>query len=136
LLDLVGLENFANRYPAELSGGMKQRVAIARCLVQEPRVLLMDEPFAALDEQTRTRMGSELLQIWDMTGRTVLFVTHGLAEAIYLADVVFVMAARPGRIIERFSVDLPRPRTIDMIGSEEFGRLRNRIWHLIGEVRA
>jgi NitT/TauT family transport system ATP-binding protein len=136
LLDLVGLESFANRYPAELSGGMKQRVAIARCLVQEPRVLLMDEPFAALDEQTRTRMGSELLQIWDKTGRTVLFVTHGLAEAIYLADVVFVMAARPGRIIERFSVDLPRPRTIDMIGSEEFGRLRNRIWHLIGEIPA
>jgi NitT/TauT family transport system ATP-binding protein len=114
---------------------MRQRVAIARCLAQEPRVLLMDEPFAALDEQTRTRMGSELLQIWEKSGGTVVFVTHGLTEAIYLADTVFVMGTRPGRIIERITVPLPRPRTIDMIGSEAFGRLRNRIWHLIAEVR-
>ncbi len=135
LLDLVGLARSADRYPGELSGGMKQRVAIARCLVQEPRVLLMDEPFAALDEQNRTRMGNELLQIWERTGRTVVFVTHGLTEAIYLADRVFVMGVRPGRIIESFSVELPRPRSIDMIGSESFGRLRNRIWHLIGEER-
>jgi NitT/TauT family transport system ATP-binding protein len=133
LLELVGLAGFSDRYPGELSGGMKQRVAIARCLIQEPRVLLMDEPFAALDEQTRTRMGNELLQIWEKTGRTVVFVTHGLTEAIYLADLVFVMGARPGRIIESFPVELPRPRTIDMIGDEAFGRLRNRIWHLIGE---
>ncbi len=132
LLQLVGLEGFANRYPGELSGGMKQRVAIARSLVQEPRVLLMDEPFAALDEQTRTRMGNELLQVWEKFGRTVVFVTHGLTEAIYLADFVFVMSARPGRILERFHVELPRPRTIEMIGNEAFGRLRNRIWHLIG----
>lgn len=136
LLELVGLAGFADRYPGELSGGMKQRVAIARCLIQEPRVLLMDEPFAALDEQTRTRMGSELLQIWEKTGRTVVFVTHGLTEAIYLADIVFVMGVRPGRILECFPVELPRPRTIEMIGSEVFGRLRNRIWHLIGEVHA
>jgi NitT/TauT family transport system ATP-binding protein len=135
LLDLVGLGGYAERYPAELSGGMKQRVAIARCLVQEPRVLLMDEPFAALDEQTRTRMGNELLHIWEKTSRTVVFVTHGLTEAIYLADRVFVMGARPGRIIESFATDLPRPRHIDMIGSESFGRLRNRIWDLIGEER-
>jgi NitT/TauT family transport system ATP-binding protein len=135
LLDLVGLASFAERYPDELSGGMRQRVAIARCLVQEPRVLLMDEPFAALDEQTRTRMGSELLQIWEKSGGTVVFVTHGLTEAIYLADTVFVMGTRPGRIIERITVPLPRPRTIDMIGSEAFGQLRNRIWHLIAEVR-
>jgi NitT/TauT family transport system ATP-binding protein len=114
---------------------MKQRVAIARCLVQEPRVLLMDEPFAALDEQTRTRMGNELLHIWEKTSRTVVFVTHGLTEAIYLADRVFVMGARPGRIIESFAIELPRPRHIDMIGSESFGRLRNRIWELIGEER-
>jgi NitT/TauT family transport system ATP-binding protein len=133
MLTLVGLDKFADRYPGELSGGMKQRVAIARCLVQEPRVLLMDEPFAALDEQTRTRMGNELLQIWEKTGRTVVFVTHGLTEAIYLADRVFVMGANPGRIIESFAVELPRPRNLDMIGSETFGRLRNRIWHLIGE---
>jgi NitT/TauT family transport system ATP-binding protein len=135
LIDLVGLTSFAHRYPDELSGGMRQRVAIARCLVQEPRVLLMDEPFAALDEQTRTRMGSELLQIWEKSGGTVVFVTHGLTEAIYLADTVFVMGTRPGRIIERITVPLPRPRTIDMIGSEPFGRVRNHIWHLIAEVR-
>jgi NitT/TauT family transport system ATP-binding protein len=135
LLELVGLASFADRYPDELSGGMRQRVAIARCLVQEPRVLLMDEPFAALDEQTRTRMGNELLQIWEKSGGTVVFVTHGLTEAIYLADTVFVMGTRPGRIIERIAVPLPRPRSIDMIGSETFGRLRNHIWHLIAEVR-
>jgi NitT/TauT family transport system ATP-binding protein len=135
LIELVGLASFAHRYPDELSGGMRQRVAIARCLVQEPRVLLMDEPFAALDEQTRTRMGSELLQIWETSGGTVVFVTHGLTEAIYLADIVFVMGTRPGRIIERITVPLPRPRSIDMIGSEAFGRLHNEIWHLIAEVR-
>jgi len=133
LLDLVGLAGYAERYPGELSGGMKQRVAIARCLVREPRVLLMDEPFAALDEQTRTRMGNELLHIWEKTSRTVVFVTHGLTEAIYLADRVFVMGTRPGRIIESFSIELPRPRNFEMIGSESFGRLRNHIWELIGE---
>jgi NitT/TauT family transport system ATP-binding protein len=95
----------------------------------------MDEPFAALDEQTRTRMGNELLQIWEKSGGTVVFVTHGLTEAIYLADVVFVMGTRPGRIVARIPVELPRPRTIAMIGSEAFGRLRNRIWDLIAEVR-
>ena len=136
LLDLVGLRDFAGFYPDQMSGGMRQRVAIARSLIQEPRVLLMDEPFAALDEQTRTRMGNELLQIWEKSGGTVVFVTHGLTEAIFLADVVFVMGARPGRIIERIVVDLPRPRPLDMIGTEGFGRLRNRIWHLIADVPA
>jgi NitT/TauT family transport system ATP-binding protein len=134
-LRLVKLEKFARSYPHHLSGGMQQRVAIARALAYNPAVLLMDEPFAALDEQTRTRMGSELLQIWEKSGGTVVFVTHGLTEAIYLADTVFVMGTRPGRIIERITVPLPRPRTIDMIGSEAFGRLRNHIWHLIAEVR-
>jgi len=136
LLHLVGLGSFAERYPEELSGGMRQRVAIARCLVQQPKVLLMDEPFAALDEQTRTRMGSELLQIWEKTGGTVVFVTHGLTEAIYLADEVFVMSARPGRIIRRLRIDLPRPRTFDMIGTDAFGRLRNEIWDLIADGHA
>jgi len=114
---------------------MKQRVSIARGLVQDPPVLLMDEPFAALDEQTRMTMGHELLRIWSQTAKTVVFVTHSLTEAVYLADEVLVMSARPGRIIERIPVPLPRPRTIDMIGSEAFGRLRNHIWHLIAEVR-
>jgi NitT/TauT family transport system ATP-binding protein len=132
-LELVRLTDAANRYPHELSGGMKQRVAIARGLVQEPSVLLMDEPFGALDEQTRTRMGAELLNIWERSRRTIVFVTHSLAEAIYLADIVLVMATQPGRIIERIPVELPRPRTIDMMGTEAFGQLRNRIWHLIGD---
>ncbi len=112
---------------------MKQRVAIARGLVRNPRMLLMDEPFAALDEQTRTRMWSELLQIWERSRSTILFVTHSLIEAIYLADAVLVMGTRPGRILERIEVDLPRPRSPDMVGSETLGRLRNRIWHLIAE---
>jgi NitT/TauT family transport system ATP-binding protein len=133
LLELVGLQDSGQLFPHQLSGGMKQRVAIARGLVRDPRLLLMDEPFAALDEQTRTRMWSELLQIWARSRSTILFVTHSLIEAIYLADAVLVMGTRPGRIIERLSVDLPRPRTPDMVGSELLGQLRNRIWHLIAE---
>jgi NitT/TauT family transport system ATP-binding protein len=133
LLALVGLADFADSLPHQLSGGMRQRVAIARGLVRHPRMLLMDEPFAALDEQTRTRMWGELLQIWDRSRATVLFVTHSLVEAVYLADEILVMAARPGRIIERIAVDLPRPRTLDMLGAPALGALRNRIWHLIAE---
>jgi len=133
LLELVGLRESANLFPHQLSGGMKQRVAIARGLVRDPRMLLMDEPFAALDEQTRTRMWGELLRICAESRATVLFVTHSLVEAVYLADAVLVMGTRPGRIIERLTVDLPRPRTMDMVGSEQLGRLRNRIWHLIAD---
>jgi NitT/TauT family transport system ATP-binding protein len=135
LLDLVGLSEFADHYPHELSGGMRQRVAIARGLAQDPRLILMDEPFAALDEQTRTRMGHDLLDIWQKTGKTVFFITHSLTEAIYLSDVVLVMSPRPGRIIETIAIDFPRPRELDMIGSEAFGRIRNRIWHLIAEAQ-
>jgi NitT/TauT family transport system ATP-binding protein len=136
LLELVGLREFADHYPHELSGGMRQRVAIARGLAQDPRLILMDEPFAALDEQTRTRMGHDLLDIWAKTGKTVFFITHSLTEAIYLSDVVLVMSPRPGQVIDTIAIDFPRPREVDIIGSEAFGRIRNRIWHLIAETPA
>ena len=131
MLSLVGLDGFGGRYPHELSGGMKQRVSIARGLVQDPPVLLMDEPFAALDEQTRMTMGHELLRIWSTTRKTVVFITHSLTEAVYLADEVLVMSARPGRIIDRIPVTLPRPRTFEMMATDVFGRLRDRIWQQI-----
>jgi NitT/TauT family transport system ATP-binding protein len=130
-LKLVGLDGFGKRHPHELSGGMKQRVSIARGLVQDPPVLLMDEPFAALDEQTRMTMGHELLRIWSQTAKTVVFVTHSLTEAVYLADEVLVMSARPGRIIDRIPITLPRPRTYEMMATDVFGRLRDRIWQQI-----
>lgn len=126
-LKLVGLEGFGRRHPHELSGGMKQRVSIARGLVQDPPVLLMDEPFAALDEQTRMTMGDELLRIWV----TVVFVTHSLTEAVYLADEVLVMSARPGRIVDHLTIPLPRPRTYEMLSGDTFGTLRDRIWRHI-----
>jgi NitT/TauT family transport system ATP-binding protein len=131
MLELVGLSGFGARYPHELSGGMKQRVAIARGLVQDPPVLLMDEPFAALDEQTRMTMGHELLRIWSQTSKTVVFVTHSLTEAVYLADEVLVMSARPGRIVDRIAIPLARPRSYDMMATDTFGRLRDRIWQQI-----
>jgi NitT/TauT family transport system ATP-binding protein len=130
-LQLVGLEGFGKRHPHELSGGMKQRVSIARGLVQDPPVLLMDEPFAALDEQTRMTMGDELLRIWAATGKTIVFVTHSLTEAVYLADEVIVMSARPGCIVDRLEVALPRPRTFEMLSGDTFGGLRDRIWRHI-----
>jgi NitT/TauT family transport system ATP-binding protein len=131
MLKLVGLEGFGKRHPHELSGGMKQRVSIARGLVQDPPVLLMDEPFAALDEQTRMTMGDELLRIWSATGKTVVFVTHSLTEAVNLADEVAVMSARPGRIVDHLQVQLPRPRTYEMLSGDAFGTLRERIWRHI-----
>ena len=131
MLSLVGLEGFGARYPHELSGGMKQRVSIARGLVQNPPVLLMDEPFAALDEQTRMTMGHELLRIWSQTRKTVVFITHSLTEAVYLADEVLVMSPRPGRIIDRVPITLPRPRTYEMMATDTFGQLRERIWQQI-----
>ena len=130
-LQLVGLDGFGTRHPHELSGGMKQRVSIARGLVQDPPVLLMDEPFAALDEQTRMTMGDELLRIWAATGKTIVFVTHSLTEAVYLADEVIVMSPRPGRIVDRLEVALPRPRTFEMLSGDVFGSLRDRIWRHI-----
>jgi NitT/TauT family transport system ATP-binding protein len=131
MLALTGLAGFEEKLPHQLSGGMKQRVSIARGLVQDPAVLLMDEPFASLDEQTRMLLGDELLRIWSETRKTVLFVTHSLNEAVYLADRVVVLSARPGRIVDDVAVDLPRPRTFAMTSSERFGTLKERIWQHI-----
>ncbi|MEX2220387.1 MAG: ABC transporter ATP-binding protein [Candidatus Rokuibacteriota bacterium] len=131
MLELTGLAGFEDRLPHQLSGGMKQRVSIARGLVQNPAVLLMDEPFASLDEQTRMVLGDELLRIWSETRKTVLFVTHSLNEAVYLADRVIVLSARPGRVVDDVSVDLPRPRDFAMTSSERFGVLKDRIWQHI-----
>lgn len=130
-LELVGLKGFEDRHPHELSGGMKQRVALARGLVQDPPILLMDEPFAALDEQTRLSMGDEVLRIWERTHKTILFVTHGLSEAIHLSDEVLVMTSRPGQLVDRVDVDLPRPRTFETLGGRRFEELRDRIWQRI-----
>ena len=132
MLNLVGLQGFGARYPHELSGGMKQRVSIARGLVQDPPVLLMDEPFAALDEQTRMTMGHELLRIWSQTAKTVVFVTHSLTEAVYLADEVLVMSARPGRIIDRIEVTAAAPAHLRDDGAPTCSaKLRDRIWQQI-----
>jgi NitT/TauT family transport system ATP-binding protein len=131
MLELTGLAGFKDRLPHQLSGGMKQRVAIARGLVPDPAVLLMDEPFASLDEQTRMVLGDELLRIWSETRKTVLFVTHSLHEAVYLADRVVVLSARPGRVVDDVEVNLPRPRTFAMTSSERFGVLKDRIWQHI-----
>jgi len=131
LLELVGLRQVADAYPRELSGGMKMRASIARAMATNPRLLLMDEPFAALDEQTRMTMGDELLRIWAATGKTVVFVTHSLTEAVYLADEVIVMSARPGRIVDQLTIPLPRPRTYEMLSGDTFGTLRDRIWRHI-----
>ena len=128
MLQLTGLAGFETRLPHQLSGGMKQRVAIARGLVQNPDVLLLDEPFASLDEQTRMVLGDELLRIWADTRKTILFVTHNLSEAVYLADRIIVLSARPGRIVDDVTVDLPRPRTFKMMSSPAFAELKDRIW--------
>jgi NitT/TauT family transport system ATP-binding protein len=130
-LSMVGLYDFANRYPATLSGGMKQRVGIARALANQPSVLLMDEPFGALDAQTRAMMQENLLRLWEEFGTTVMFVTHDVDEAIFLADRVVVMSASPGRIIGDLPVGLPRPRTADAYTSDEFVTLKRRCIDLI-----
>jgi len=128
LIKLVGLESFQSHYPHELSGGMKQRVGLARALATEPEVLLMDEPFAALDAQTRDLMQAELLQVWERTKKTVLFVTHSIEEAAYLSDRVVIMTARPGRTKDVLKIDLPRPRDYEMRLTPEFNDIKAKIW--------
>ena len=130
-LELVGLDKFANAYPHELSGGMKQRVAIARALVNQPRILLMDEPFGALDAQTRARMQSHLLEIWRNIDITIVFITHDLDEAILLADRILVLKAHPGEIQELIEVPVPRPRQVDQVTSPEFLATKARLETLI-----
>src|SRR4051812_10841374 len=133
LLASVGLRGFENHLPGQLSGGMRQRVALARALIMERPILLMDEPFAALDAQTKIVMQEELLRIFDRTRKTILFVTHAIEEAILLGDEVVVMTARPGRIKDVIPVDLPRPRSHEMVAAKEFGALFDRTFHLIRE---
>jgi NitT/TauT family transport system ATP-binding protein len=127
LLELVGLGNFAKRLPTELSGGMQQRTAICRSLVHDPSVLLMDEPFGALDAMTREQLNAELNRVWNATKKTVVLITHSIPEAVFLAQRVIVMSPRPGRILEDISVDLPDQRELSMMGSPEFAALCSRI---------
>jgi NitT/TauT family transport system ATP-binding protein len=130
-IDLVGLGDFADALPKTLSGGMKQRCAIARAYAVDPSVLLMDEPFGALDALTRVQMQDQLLETWSRERRTVMFITHDVDEAVYLANRVIVMAARPGRLKEIITVDLPYPRTEEIRLSTEFTAIRNRVWHAV-----
>jgi NitT/TauT family transport system ATP-binding protein len=131
LLEEMGLTDFARAYPSELSGGMKQRVAIARALANDPAVLLMDEPFGALDALTRAGAQRFLTRIWEQHRRTIVFVTHDIDEAIFLGDTVFVMTPRPGRVKEVVAVDLPRPRSLDDLATTRFAELKQRILSLI-----
>lgn len=132
-LELVGLSAFAKRYPSQLSGGMRQRVALARTLVMDPKVILMDEPFGALDEQTRLIMGDELLKIWSKSGATVLFITHSIEESVMLSDRVVAMSARPGTIRKVVPVPLPRPRDTSLVGTPMFAEIKGEIWNIIRE---
>jgi NitT/TauT family transport system ATP-binding protein len=127
-VSMVGLDGFEKRYPSELSGGMRQRVSMARTLASEPKILLMDEPFAALDEQTRLLLGDKVLQIQQQLQQTTLLITHNITEAVQLADRILVMTYRPGRVKRMVEIKLPRPRTSEIVSSEAFGRYVAQIW--------
>jgi NitT/TauT family transport system ATP-binding protein len=127
-ISLVGLDGFENRYPSELSGGMRQRVSLARTLASEPKILLMDEPFAALDEQTRLLLGDKVLQIQQQLRQTTLLITHNITEAVQMSDRILVMSYRPGTVKRIVNIDLPRPRSSAVVGSEAFGRYVAQIW--------
>jgi NitT/TauT family transport system ATP-binding protein len=131
LLSIAGLREFADRYPYELSGGMQQRAAIVRALVQDPKLLLMDEPFGALDAMTREQMNLELMRIWSRSRTTVFFITHSIAEAIFLSDRVIAMTSRPGRIADVIDIDLPRPRNLSVINTDRFGRYATHLRALL-----
>jgi len=132
LLALVGLKGHEEKYPYELSGGMQQRAAIARALIHDPKLILMDEPFGALDALTREKMNIELLYIWQQAKKTIVFVTHGITEAVFLGTRVIVLTAGPARMADNFPVDLPHPRTLEMKTSEQFGEYTRRIYRLLG----
>jgi NitT/TauT family transport system ATP-binding protein len=132
LLALVGLSGYEDKYPYELSGGMQQRAAIARALVHDPKLVLMDEPFGALDALTREKMNLELLRIWKEAGKTIVFVTHGISEAVFLGNRVVVLTAGPARMADNFPIDLPYPRTLDMKTHERFGEYTRRVYKLLG----
>jgi NitT/TauT family transport system ATP-binding protein len=132
LLALVGLGGAEQKYPYELSGGMQQRAAIARALIHDPKLILMDEPFGALDALTREKMNLELLHIWQEAKKTIVFVTHGITEAVFLGTRVIVLTAGPARMADNFRVDLPHPRTLDMKTSEVFGEYTRRVYRLLG----
>lgn len=132
LLELVGLTGYEEKYPYELSGGMQQRAAIARALVHDPKLVLMDEPFGALDALTREKMNLELLRIWKEAGKTIVFVTHGISEAVFLGTRVVVLTAGPARMADNFEITLPYPRTLDMKTLESFGVYTRRIYRLLG----
>jgi NitT/TauT family transport system ATP-binding protein len=132
-VDLVGLGGFERRYPAELSGGMRQRVSMARTLASEPKILLMDEPFAALDEQTRLLLGDKVLQIQQELKQTTLLITHNLTEAVQLSDRILVMTYRPGKTKRIVDIRLPRPRSSEIVGSDDFGRYVAQIWNDLRE---
>ncbi len=132
LMNMVGLQGYEDKYPFELSGGMQQRAAIARSLVHDPKLILMDEPFGALDALTREKMNLELLRIWKASGKTIIFVTHGISEAVFLGTRVVVLTAGPARMADNFEIELPRPRTLDMKTHEAFGIYTRRIYKLLG----